>query len=474
MTNCINVQITYLSNLYCRVQCSDSKAFNVLVMNFSERIGGIQFAPTFRSGKWDGRKYFISKITGRCPIGLLPMVAQYARQHGYIIKVNNKYPHIKPQCTKVDETFLDGITLRDYQIEAINTALKKPIGIIKSSTGSGKTECICGVVKSYSNAKAILILVNKKDLVTQTRARMLKRGITDVGVYYGDERDDTKHTTIATVQSVVRPESYVDKNGKKKTKHIITCPDLLAKVEVIITDECKHTGAATVLHVIEKCKATVRYGFDATPFEHGDRMGEFEIKKFLGDIVFDLDTQTLIDKGVLTKPRIKMIKIKSEVPVGADFHVSYDLGIVNHKKRNNIIAHIANSKKGRILVLINRIEQGDNIHKLIEGSLYMHGTSSNREETINMFNDDKSNILIGSTIFDEAIDFSKGIDCLIVASAGKNFRRTIQRLGRALRKNDKGYVEVYDFLDSGNKYLRRHSTLRRKYYEIEGHEIKVI
>ena len=51
---------------------------------------------------------------------------------------------------------------------------------------------------------------------------------------------------------------------------------------------------------------------------------------------------------------------------------------------------------------------------------------------------------------------------------------TIQALGRALRRHDsKDVVYIYDFLDK-EKYLRTHSTARKRHYKREGHEVKIL
>ena len=50
---------------------------------------------------------------------------------------------------------------------------------------------------------------------------------------------------------------------------------------------------------------------------------------------------------------------------------------------------------------------------------------------------------------------------------------TIQALGRSLRKHEsKTKVIVHDFLDKV-KYLKEHSTQRRRHYKREGHEITI-
>ena len=51
---------------------------------------------------------------------------------------------------------------------------------------------------------------------------------------------------------------------------------------------------------------------------------------------------------------------------------------------------------------------------------------------------------------------------------------TLQALGRALRRHEsKDRVYVYDFMDQ-EKYLADHSRARKRHYENEGHEVKVL
>ena len=98
------------------------------------------------------------------------------------------------------------------------------------------------------------------------------------------------------------------------------------------------------------------------------------------------------------------------------------------------------------------------------------------KEMQNFINSKEKYVLIGSTIFDEGIDFEKGIDAIVIASAGKGFRKVVQRLGRALRPNGKGFINVYDFYDHAphNKYLKSHSESRKAIYENEGHHVEIV
>ena len=56
----------------------------------------------------------------------------------------------------------------------------------------------------------------------------------------------------------------------------------------------------------------------------------------------------------------------------------------------------------------------------------------------------------------------------------KSIIKVIQRLGRGLRQNDTGTVNVFDFLDLTNNFLEKHSHERINILKNEGHTIKII
>ena len=75
--------------------------------------------------------------------------------------------------------------------------------------------------------------------------------------------------------------------------------------------------------------------------------------------------------------------------------------------------------------------------------------------------------MIASPIFDEGVDLPE-INSLIIAPGGKSEWKTIQKIGRGLRKkaSNKPLI-VYDFIDA-SRFLKKHSRARMKIYEKEG------
>jgi superfamily II DNA or RNA helicase len=425
--------------------------FSQLYKNYQKMIHGQTLEPGARI--WSGVYEFMTK-TNSLPIGLLKEFRDWCELNKVVIEYRGYRAVLKPKVYPVKDDFLAGITLREEQVDAINVALSTGLGICKLPTGAGKTEIIVGVLKAYDSPRS-LILVNKIYLAQQIRDRLALRGIPkeDIGIIYGTEKEyEGKKFIVSTIQSIVN------------------FPEIYKNAEVIIVDECKHQAAKTYCDVFRKSNAVVRLGFDATPFTEDNRCTDFMIKKFLGDIIYEVPTRRLIDKGVLVEPRIKMIKMSCDYELGdkgMDYSKAYDKFVVDNKQRNKMIVELAARHSGRVLILINKIKHGRTLEKLLPNALFLHGEidSQERYDQVQEFiaSTDKFD-LIGSTIFDEGVDFPKGIDALIVASAGKGFRKTIQRIGRALRNNGKGFVDVYDFYDYGNSYLEEHSKTRYEIY----------
>jgi len=71
-------------------------------------------------------------------------------------------------------------------------------------------------------------------------------------------------------------------------------------------------------------------------------------------------------------------------------------------------------------------------------------------------------VLIGGKIAKRGLDLKGGCETLILAAGGKLKSDINQKIGRGVRVNRRGKVQVYDFLFYGNFYLYGHSRRRLK------------
>jgi len=158
----------------------------------------------------------------------------------------------------------------------------------------------------------------------------------------------------------------------------------------------------------------------------------------------------------------------------------YENFIVNNIYRNNIIRSIVDSIKSskdnaKILILVERLDHSENLKKLIPEAYFLAGDDDIdlRYRIIDMFvNNPKSSTLIGTRILQTGVNIEE-ISHFINARGLKSEISTLQALGRSLRRN-REEVYVYDFKDSGVKWLSIHSNKRIAAYKSEGHKVNIL
>jgi superfamily II DNA or RNA helicase len=105
------------------------------------------FNPKYKLGQWDGKIRYFQK-TGKTFVFLLDEIVPKLNGLGYDIKLEDNRSANVPEIEPIDDSFFshifhpdfdEYITLRDYQVDAVNTVLQDP-GIIIAGTGAGKAQ----------------------------------------------------------------------------------------------------------------------------------------------------------------------------------------------------------------------------------------------------------------------------------------------------------------------------------------------
>jgi len=131
-------------------------------------------------------------------------------------------------------------------------------------------------------------------------------------------------------------------------------------------------------------------------------------------------------------------------------------------------------RKGNVFCLVNGIAFGKKLAKLVEGSIFLHGSDKMevRKEAYALFkeNDD---VVVFATVNIAGTGLNiKRIFNLMFIDMGKSFIRTIQTIGRGLRKApDKDFVHVTDIC-SDLKYSKKHLRERTKFYKEAKYKFK--
>lgn len=291
---------------------------------------------------------------------------------------------------------------------------------------------------------------------------------------------------------VAKYNEIVEKKSAKAVKKKKDVHAFLDSIVAFISDEHQHITADTLYNVLMNChNAIYRVGLSGSIDETDDFLLR-RLKATTGNVIARVTSDELIQRGFLAKPTITMTPIYRVLNQGedkditkvADYKMAYDKGIVQNEFRNLLIAKVAEMCYGNgkgVLIIVNRIEQGDALSELLNGlnvsHTFLQGDVEDevRNKELQAMRDGTLRCMIATSIMDEGVDIN-GINVLIMAAGGKSLRQTIQRVGRAIRKKKTGenVAEVYDFEDRTNEYLYKHSQERRAIYEQEQFDIKYI
>jgi superfamily II DNA or RNA helicase len=427
---------------------------------------GYQFSPKFQEGTWDGLIYLAYKLKYggfSFPSGLINSVVSFLVAEDF--KVHTEYNYELPKPNKIRQPKVS--TLRDYQLEAVQACLRQRRGILKLPTGSGKTKIAAALIRTLK--RYTIFLTHKKDLLYQTRDVFRKEIGDFVGIVGDGKRELDAPIAITSVQTLARNPDLLKSWAKQR--------------KVLFADEVHHAVAKTWYKSMQRIPAYYRIGLTATPIT-GE--GKILLEASTGPIIYTAPAQQLIDDGWLSQPIIKMITVKTPVlPERWDYDKSYYRGITISKTRNTKILRVCqflikhkNYKpivvQVRYLDHLKRLQTKFERHGLNFEVLQGSDTADRRNRVFGEINDGKLDVLLVSGIFDEGIDLPN-IRTLIIGAGGSSDVRTIQLMGRGMRRTkDKDEVLIVDFFDYTHEYLERHSKRRRRTYKREGYEVETM
>lgn len=253
--------------------------------------------------------------------------------------------------------------------------------------------------------------------------------------------------------------------------------------EGILVSNCHHIAAKTWEKCLKLCENSYyKYGLSATPLLRDD-INNMLVRGLLGDEIISITNQELIKTGISALPSVFLLTISGpRIPAYYTFDQAYDDGILNNGPRNQLIISSAKRFLGRnksVFILVWRIKHGQILKELFASENIEVEFISGEEKTtyiqdvLSRFKSRDLKCVISSTISDEGLDIPE-MDVLILGVGFKAPLKTIQRVGRGLRRKTTGenVVSIIDFMDMHNrKYLYKHSFDRLKEYVKMGIEI---
>ena len=357
---------------------------------------------------------------------------------------------------------LMNIKLRYFQEDAVKIFLEKKQGIIQMGTGAGKTITAAEIIRKLD--AQTLWIIDRKELLEQTKNTLEKYLGVEVGVIMGKKCELNKSVTIATIQSL---------NSKMKD-----IKQFLSMFNFVIVDEFHKSAAEGYQKVFAKLPHTkYKLGITATPFRNDGK--EPVLFSILGDIIYIKSSKELIKEGYLMMPKINFVKLNEMCFNYEKYNEEYNDTIINNVVRNSEIIKIVDSNQNKkILILTKSVNHGKKIRydinlKNIKCS-HIHGTSKTRIKDYDDFKKCDSGIAVfTSSIGQEGLDIPN-INMIINAGANKNDTSSIQILGRELRNVENKETPIYyDFVDIG-KNTYKHSLARMKIFKKEGYKVNVV
>ncbi len=463
---------------------------------FSFYVPGYKFMPAYKNKVWDGKIKLFNRMTGELSAGLYVYLLKFAAERSYSLDTEeSRYGLPIPDHGSVQSLpdLLADAKLpfqpREYQYDAIETALKRSRAILLSPTGSGKSFIIYLMAKYWlqyitegmKNPKAsqVLIIVPTTSLVEQMHQDFVDYGQQSKymhKIYSGKDKDTDAAIIISTWQSIYKlPKKWFEQFG------------------MVLGDECHGFKSKSLSSIMNKAtEAKYRYGFTGTL--DGTLTHKLVLEGLFGPVYQVTTTKALQDNDTLAPLDIKVLLMNYPEEVRKNFgkktyqdEINF---IIGNESRNNFIRNLAVSTEGNTLVLYQRVDaHGKPLYDLINNKVkqgrkvfFVSGdTATSDREAIRKIVEKQKNAIIVASLG----TFSTGINIrnlhnIIFASPSKSQIKVLQSIGRGLRKSDNGQnttlLDIADDLHWGkrNNFTLMHSAERVKIYEKEQFKYEIV
>ena len=464
-------KVSKKNEVYLEVDTEPSTARS-LSEHFTFEVPGARFMPAYRNRIWDGKIRLYSPSSGELYLGLLPYLEKWLDEWEEPYEIDEELKDEKEIDRRVLDGFIRQLNLRargksieprDYQVDAVDFAIRKHRALLLSPTASGKSLIIYILVRYYKlllkeqDTDKILILVPTTSLVEQMYSDFIDYGWSDEHmqkVYSGHDREVTKTVVISTWQSLYKmPKSYFKKFG------------------LVIGDEAhlfKAKSLTSILTKLEQCK----YRFGLTGTLDGMQTHRLVLEGLFGTLNKVITTKKLIDEKTLAEFTIRALVLtypESECKLVKDMKYQEEVEyIVTHPKRNEFIKDLTLRLKGNTLVLFQFVEKHGNVlYDMISKStdkkvFYVYGgTDTKTREDIRAITEKEDNAVIVASYG----TFSTGINIrnlhnIVFSSPSKSRIRTLQSIGRGLRRGDnKDTATLYDISDDFTHKSKKNFTI---------------
>ena len=410
--------------------------------------------------------YTVEKGVGVFPIGLWAKVKKALKAEKIKYKIMDLRGHvskpIKYRLERIEE-------LREGQARVLAAIMANERGVIECATGWGKTFLIRQLCRALPPQERILIITPGRD-----DARALLERVSEgeaahtVGLVGAGSAQIDARIVVSTARSVTKLE--------------------LHKFTYVMVDEAHQCGDNLISRYLVEVGESRMFGFTASPNMRSDG-ADMEMEALLGPVIARIDYKEAVKAGVVTPVTVHMYPVDGvpcdrKTPVGRKRACYW-----RNKRRNDTIAAVVESLGDeQILVMVDTIEHGLRLRKLLPDFTFIYRSPSNsdwekyrrgglvgpkeqpikrkeQDEARSKFKEGKLRKVICTTIWKQAVDFPD-LKWLVRADGGASGIENIQKPGRLSRiAEGKDQAIMIDFLDEFDPWAKRRAQTRIKWYK---------
>lgn len=475
--------ITHKDWVKCNIQGLTPDDRSLLIQAFKVFVPQAKFSPKYRMGIWDGYiRYF--ELTGNTYETLLPEIYSMLDMSKY--EVEHIYSQdVVPDVdlgSDIDENYMSDIIwyeghrlagqpviLEDHQVRVVNAFIHNHRGIISSATSSGKTLITAALFRKIQPFGRSVIVVPSKDLATQSADDYRKWGF-DCGIVGCGLREFGHNVTVCTWQTI---NSLEKRKNKEESLTGEELKQLVDGVVCIIFDEAHTCKGTEVKKVLEQTFRNIPLRYGLTGTVNKDKAEQMCLRTAIGNVLdVKVTAKELQEKSFLSKCNIRCVRIKDDTKF-LSYKDEVDYLLTNDTRLTFISKLIATivKKENNTLVLIGRIKFGSALEQSLENlgvdAIFLNGSVKSKkrfEEYESIKTHNNRCLICTDKIASTGLNIPRLFN-LVFIDFGKSFTKTIQSIGRGLRKaSDKDSVTIYD-ISSTTKYSRKHFNDRIKFYE---------
>jgi superfamily II DNA or RNA helicase len=427
--------------------------------------------PSYQSRKFVPRLYSITPA-GAFQVGMWNEIEHYIRSLNIPVKItisDEFKQQFNPDTNIKEISKIDGFTYYDYQEDTLNEFIKNGRGISLVATGGGKALIAGGLCRTfldhYPHFK-ILIVVPNVSLLNQLYYSFVDEFGIDSITRWGDGNIPD------LTQNILLANSQILTSDIKATLAVVGNYDVVVVDEVHTINE-KKNKISKVVHNI-----TTSFKFGLTGTLPDSLMASWNVIGKIGPIVYEKNSYELRKQGTITDVKIKMVLCQHErmplFQIGPNptdkYNAEYDY-VINYSPRNDVIKKLCDKLVGNTLIVVDRLDYISVLKKLLEGGdkkifiITGDTPTSERTEIQNTMDREDGIVCIAmSKCFSTGISI-KNLHYAIFAYMGKGGVKTVQTIGRTVRKHSsKERAVIFDIADN-LEYSLSHARERIKIYK---------